>query len=43
MDNEKKDIQIPINIDCILGISAVVKDIIQKQTEIYTKYLTFND
>lgn len=31
------------NIDCILGISAVVKDIIQKQTEIYTKYLTFND
>ena len=31
------------NIDCILGISAVVKDIIQKQTGIYTKYLTFND
>ena len=31
------------NIDCILGISAVVKDIIQKQTEIYTKYLTFDD
>ena len=31
------------NIDCILGISAVVKDIIQKQTEIYTKNLTFND
>lgn len=31
------------NITDILGISAVVKDIIQKQTEIYTKYLTFDD
>lgn len=27
----------------ILGISAGVKDILEKQTEIYTKYLTFND
>lgn len=27
----------------ILGVSAGVKDILEKQTEIYTKYLTFND
>lgn len=27
----------------ILGLSAGVKDILKKQTEIYTKYLTFND
>lgn len=49
--NHHNPISIPIydlnlyqsNITDILGISAVVKDIIQKQTEIYTKYLTFND
>lgn len=27
----------------ILGLSAGVKDILKKQTEIYTKYLTFDD
>ena len=31
------------NITDVLGISAGVKDILEKQTEIYTKYLTFND
>lgn len=31
------------NITDVLGISADVKDILEKQTEIYTKYLTFDD
>lgn len=31
------------NITDVLGISAGVKDILEKQTQIYTKYLTFND
>ncbi|WP_448901289.1 hypothetical protein [Eubacterium sp.] len=31
------------NITDVLGISAGVKDILEKQTEIYTKHLTFND
>lgn len=51
---EKNEVEKPIipiydlniyksNITDILGISAGVKDILEKQTEIYTKYLTFND
>lgn len=31
------------NITDVLGISAGVEDILEKQTQIYTKYLTFND
>lgn len=31
------------NITDVLGISAGVKDIIEKQTQIYTKFLTIND
>lgn len=31
------------NITDVLGISADVKDILEKQTQIYTKFLTFND
>ena len=31
------------NINDVLGISAGVKDILEKQTQIYTKFLTFND
>lgn len=31
------------NITDVLGISAGVKDILEKQTQIYTKFLTFND
>lgn len=31
------------NITDVLGISAGVKDILEKQTQIYTKYLTFDD
>lgn len=31
------------NITDVLGISAGIKDILEKQTEIYTKYLTFDD
>lgn len=51
---EKNEVEKPIipiydlnlyksNIADVLGISAGVKDILEKQTEIYTKYLTFND
>lgn len=51
---EKNEIEKPIipiydlnlyqsNITDVLGISAGVKDILKKQIEIYTKYLTFND
>lgn len=31
------------NITDVLGISAGVEDILEKQAQIYTKYLTFND
>lgn len=51
---EKKEVEKPIipiydlnlyqsDIMDILGLSAGVKDILKKQTEIYTKYLTFDD
>lgn len=51
---EKNEVEKPIipiydlnlyqsNITDVLGISAGVKDILKQQTEIYTKYLTFND
>lgn len=51
---EKNEVEKPIipiydlnlyksNFTDVLGISAGVKDILEKQTEIYTKYLTFND
>ncbi|MDD6664874.1 MAG: hypothetical protein PUE48_00820 [Eubacterium coprostanoligenes] len=51
---EKNEVEKPIipiydlnlyqsNIADVLGISAGVKDILKKQTEIYTKYLTFDD
>lgn len=49
--NEVEKLIIPIydlnlyqsDITDILGLSAGVKDTLKKQTEIYTKYLTFND
>lgn len=49
--NEVEKLIIPIydlnlyqsDITDILGLSAGVKDILKKQTEIYTKYLTFDD
>lgn len=51
---EKNEVEKPIipiydlniyksNITDVLGISAGVKGILEKQTEIYTKYLTFDD
>lgn len=51
---EKNEVEKPIipiydlnlyksNITDVLGISAGVKDILEKQTQIYTKYLTFDD
>lgn len=51
---EKNEVEKPIipiydlnlyksNITDVLGISAGVEDILEKQTQIYTKHLTFND